>query len=120
MLISLLWMLNVQANTFVTNISNEEIDLQLGGTWSIPFHDGYRWWLGMGQASDLWVAPLYDNNWYVEMPLTQNLSNQGVSLITLFDAVLMEHTFTLALAMLKTHITSFAMTKTSNVGKQSI
>jgi len=80
MLISILWTLNAHANTFVTNIS-EEIDLRLGGTWSIPFHDGYRWWLGMGQASDLWVAPLYDNNWYVEMPLTQNLSNQGV----LFD-----------------------------------
>ena len=31
----------------------------------------------MGQASDLWVAPLYDSNWYVEMPLTQNLSNIG-------------------------------------------
>ena len=25
-----------------------------------------------GQAGDLWVVPLYDNNWYVEMPLTQN------------------------------------------------
>ena len=63
-------------NNFILNIS-EEIDLQLGGTWAIPFHDGYRWWMGMGQASDLWVAPLYDSNWYVEMPLTQNLSNIG-------------------------------------------
>ena len=68
------------ADDFILEIS-EEIDLQLGGTWSIPLHDGYRWWLAMGQASDLWIAPLYDNNWYVEMPLTQNLSNQGV----LFD-----------------------------------
>ncbi len=80
MIIAILCMLTAQANTFVTSIS-EEIDLQLGGTWSIPFHDGYRWWMAMGQASDLWVAPLYDSNWYVEMPLTQNLSNQEV----LFD-----------------------------------
>lgn len=81
MLSAFLFILNAQAsNDFILSIS-EEIDLQLGGTWSIPFHDGYRWWLGMGQASDLWVAPLYDSNWYVEMPLTQNLSNIG----TLFD-----------------------------------
>ena len=71
------WITTAQAENFVTEIS-DEIDLNLGGTWSIPFHDGYRWWLAMGQASDLWVAPLYDSNWYVEMPLTQNLSNQGV------------------------------------------
>ena len=68
----------------------------------------------MGQASDLWVAPLYDSNWYVEMPLTQNLSNQGV----LFDHSLrrcpMVHTYISVLVMHKIRTISFDMMKTFN------
>ena len=76
MLMTFFYCTQALAEDFILQVS-EEIDLELGGTWAIPIHDGYRWWMGMGQASDLWVAPLYDANWYVEMPLTKNLSNRG-------------------------------------------
>ena len=65
------------AEPFIHSIS-EEIDLQMGGTWSIPMHDGYQWWFAMGQGSDLLIAPLFEDLWYVDMAQVQNLSNVGI------------------------------------------
>ena len=65
-----------KADSFFIDVS-EEIDLQLGGTWAIPMHDGNRWWMGMGQASDFWLAPMFEGTWFVDMVQTQNLSQQG-------------------------------------------
>jgi hypothetical protein len=66
----------VHADSFFSNVS-EEINIEIGGTWAIPIHDGYQWWLGMGQASDLWIAPMFEGSWFIDMAQTKNLSNVG-------------------------------------------
>lgn len=61
---------------FFSDISSE-IDLEMGGTWTIPVHTEQGWILAMGQQGDLLAAPLDPASGYVEMTEVFQLSNHG-------------------------------------------
>ena len=65
------------ANTPFFHAISEEIDLNMGGTWTIPIYTDQGWLLMMGQQGDLLGAPLDTEDGTVDMTNVFYLSNMG-------------------------------------------
>ena len=44
-----------------------------------PVHHQGAWYLGLGQQSDLWLAPLESTDWSIRMEEVRNLSEHGAA-----------------------------------------
>ena len=74
------WVPTSHASSAIVLEVSAEHSLEVGGNWAIPIRHREQWWLGLGQASDFWVAPLRSSGfgvWQAEISLIKQLTTHG-------------------------------------------
>ena len=69
-----------QASSAIVLEVSAEQSLDIGGNWAIPIRHREQWWLGLGQASDFWVAPLRSSgfgDWQADISVIKQLTTHG-------------------------------------------
>ena len=53
------------------------VEPDIGATWVFPIHHQGAWFVALGQQQDLWLAPMDESSWSVNMEQVRNLSQEG-------------------------------------------